>query len=192
LRDKTKVLHEQTRYTTFPQTPQTHSLSPSAPRLCHLSVFCVSYSLSVGTVGYNLCRHQEQIISAKPAPYFGVFNFQIVLPDVSSVGQAPPTIYGDEDCSLFLWHPELWWMPQLFFFFFFIKYQLSACSTRTSAYPLRIRTMFPKVRYIRCFSSSWWNRNCVLERVVSIRSKHVLNCHLWSVSWSKAKNDSEE
>ena len=74
------------------------------------SVICqysVSYSLSVGTVGYNLCRHQEQIISAKPAPYFGVFNFQIVLPDVISVGQAPPTIYGDEDCSLFLWHLEL-------------------------------------------------------------------------------------
>ena len=36
------------------------------------------------------------------------------------------------------------------------------------------------------------HRNCVLERVVSIRSKHVINCHLWSVSWSKNKNDSEE
>ena len=31
------------------------------------------------------------------------------------------------------------------------------------------------------------HRNCVLERVVSIRSKHVINCHLWSVSWSKNK-----
>ena len=60
------------------------------------SVICqysVSYCLSVGTVGYNLCRHQEQIISAKPAPYFGAFNFQIVLPDVSIVRQAPYNLW---------------------------------------------------------------------------------------------------
>ena len=36
------------------------------------------------------------------------------------------------------------------------------------------------------------HRNYVLDRVVSVRSKHVINCHLWSVSRSKAKNDSAE
>ena len=29
-----------------------------------------------------ICRHQEQIIKETPAPYFGVFCFQIVLQDV--------------------------------------------------------------------------------------------------------------
>ena len=90
LRDKTKVLHEHTRFTTFPQTLFLAPLpSQSQPLDSVIFQYSVSYCLSVGTVGYNLCRHQEQIISAKPAPYFGVFNFQIVLPDVSSVGQAP-------------------------------------------------------------------------------------------------------
>ena len=54
------------------------------------SVICqysVGYCLSVGTVGYNLCRHQEQIISAKPAPYFGVYNFQIVRKVGARLGQ---------------------------------------------------------------------------------------------------------
>ena len=73
-------------------TNPSNSPSPSQPLDSVICQYSVSYSLSVGTVGYNLCRHQEQIISAKPAPYFGVFNFQIVLPDVSSVGQAPPPL----------------------------------------------------------------------------------------------------
>ena len=73
------------------------SVSVSLPSLSQSigSVLCqysVSYCLSVGPVWYSLCGHQEQIISAKPAPYFGVVNFQLVLPDVS-VG-SPPTIHG--------------------------------------------------------------------------------------------------
>ena len=134
LRDKTKVLHRQTRYTTFlphPSHPLHHSPS-TLSAVSHLSVTVCRLGLS-GII----CRYQEQIISETPVPYFGVFNFQIVLQDVSSMGQAPPTIHGGEDCSLFLWHSWLKWMSQLFCIG--ILYQLSACSTRTPAYPLQAK-----------------------------------------------------
>ena len=86
LRDKTKVLHGQTRYTTFlphPSHPLHHSPS-TLSAVSHLSVTVCRLGLS-GII----CRYQEQIISETPVPYFGVFNFQIVLQDVSSMGQAP-------------------------------------------------------------------------------------------------------
>ena len=86
LRDKTKALHGQTRYTTFlphPSHPLHHSPS-TLSAVSHLSVTVCRLGLS-GII----CRYQEQIISETPVPYFGVFNFQIVLQDVSSMGQAP-------------------------------------------------------------------------------------------------------
>ena len=85
LRDKTKVLYGQTRYTTF-LTHLSHPLHHSPSVCCQSSV---SYNLSVGTVGNNL-----QIPGTdhhwKNCLLFGVFYFQIVLQDISSMGQPPP------------------------------------------------------------------------------------------------------
>ena len=125
LGDKTKVMHGQTPYTTFLPHPS-HLLYRSL-RLCHRSVIVCRLGLSS-----IICRHQEQIINETPAPYFGVFSFQIVLQTFVAWDSPPPTIYGGEDCSLFLWHPRLKWMSQLFLFG--ILYQLFACSTKTPAY----------------------------------------------------------
>ena len=65
------------------------SPSPSHPStqsaINHLSatVYCLGLSVIIR-------RSQEQIIGETPAPYFEVFNFQIVLQDVRSMGLAYP------------------------------------------------------------------------------------------------------
>ena len=68
-----------------------HTLYHSPSTLSAVSHLSVTVC-RLGLTGI-ICRHQEQIISEKPAPYFGVFNFQIVLQDVKSVGQPPYNLW---------------------------------------------------------------------------------------------------
>ena len=55
--------------------------------LSSVSVLSVTVS-RLELSGYILCRHLEKIVSQKPAPYFGVFNIKIELPDVAGTGQS--------------------------------------------------------------------------------------------------------
>jgi hypothetical protein len=116
LRDKTRVLHKQTRCTKTNHTLSlTHSLTLSTrPRtllaVSNLSVTVCPFGLS----GIIICRRQEQIISERPCPphfwdvIFNIWCNKIVVAWDRSTLQSVA-----EDCSMFLGCPTLSWTSVL-------------------------------------------------------------------------------
>ena len=179
------LLHKQTRCTTFHHTlPLTLTLSTQPRTLSAVSILSVTVCL-LGLSGI-ICRRQEQIISETPAPYFGVFNFHIVLQDDSSMGQAPPTIYGGEDCSLFLGYPRLSWTSQLRLF---LHSDVSCLRVPQGFQHIRFKQSSKKLGHaISWHSFSWQN---LVSQFGSGQSPYANQMAIYTVVcgllWSKAK-----
>ena len=94
-RDKTRVLHKQTRCTTYPHTLSlTLSLTLSTQPRTLLAVSNLSVTVCLLGLSVIICRLQEQIISETPCPHFGdvMFNIWCYKTVVAWDRSPPPTI----------------------------------------------------------------------------------------------------